>query len=747
MSELRLDSSTYSDNELANSGASSPTTGEFVVVTSAVPDPPSDIGAVQEASTSEAAKSEPQNNETQTNIVDSSSEPSTTEDTSVKNDSSAEVEEKPLKYHYECKFLEERYIAGSWETIEAGTAPPPDPPSSSGSGEYSNYPLCLITEYRSSGKFRDRKLQVKSDALKRVIRRCLGDRDAAWKVDEDDDVECSWPWEPWVKGLKCFKAEKTRLEGLIDKNGGKKDNTNKDWEEMMTCGVLIETLETYHASTIRAMKEITSKGFVTYANLWTVYETYQELYMFDKDTQKHRCYEFKSGEYETSDGSPAAFKIIHRHVDYDGTNFGWVDKCTQISEFRGRKKISSLPIFPLLYHPNKEAIREELLATGRKFESMKGTHYMRYGPPIKPGEVEGVSQRMMVDMAEYEKAPSLDEVIEPKEQSELEVLHALKAGGYLVPSDNAEDTEQGSEADEVYCDDKSRIPLDDCFLLLTNNCVGAFNFNTKQWAAVDVNQLSPPTWNQNAFDLLVLDEARKDLVRALMEQHIEDSSAQETTFDDIIPGKGKGLVYVLHGPPGVGKTLTAEAVSEYIKSPLYSVSAGQLGTTPDAMERDLNRIFDLAARWNAVVLIDEADVFMEARGLHEIERNAIVSVFLKALEYYKGIIFLTTNRVKSFDDAFKSRIHIALRLSELDLPTRTKIWQTFINRLRASASGRKVDLTDEDVLKLAEREVNGREIKNAIKSAQGLARRKGENLNVQHLTQVLEIQGSFLGDT
>ena len=73
-----------------------------------------------------------------------------------------------------------------------------------------------------------------------------------------------------------------------------------------------------------------------------------------------------------------------------------------------------------------------------------------------------------------------------------------------------------------------------------------------------------------------------------------------------------------------------------------------------------------------------------SRGPHEIERNASVSVFLKVLEYYKGIIFLSTNRVVSFNDAFRSRIHIALRFDELDLQTRTKIWQAFIGRLRQS---------------------------------------------------------------
>jgi len=114
--------------------------------------------------------------------------------------------------------------------------------------------------------------------------------------------------------------------------------------------------------------------------------------MFDKVNRKHRCYEFKSSDYyRPSDCMTGGYlRIYYRHVDYDGTNFGFIDGSCMIPEFRGRKNISSLPIFPLEFHQNKKVIRENLLATGRKFESMRGIHYMRYGLSIRPGEVEGV---------------------------------------------------------------------------------------------------------------------------------------------------------------------------------------------------------------------------------------------------------------------------------------------------------------------------------------------------------------------
>lgn len=60
------------------------------------------------------------------------------------------------------------------------------------------------------------------------------------------------------------------------------------------------------------------------------------------------------------------------------------------------------------------------------------------------------------------------------------------------------------------------------------------------------------------------------------------------------------------------------------------------------------------------MLLDEADVFLERRVNNDIKRNAMVGVFLRLLEYHQGILFLTTNRVSTFDDAFNSRISVKM---------------------------------------------------------------------------------------
>jgi SpoVK/Ycf46/Vps4 family AAA+-type ATPase len=183
-------------------------------------------------------------------------------------------------------------------------------------------------------------------------------------------------------------------------------------------------------------------------------------------------------------------------------------------------------------------------------------------------------------------------------------------------------------------------------------------------------------------------------------------------FKDIISDKSGGCVFLLHGPPGVGKTLTCEAISEHLHKPLYSVTVGELGTTAVDLERKLNRILEVADSWKAVILIDEADVFMEKRNTQNIERNAMVGIFLRLLERYHGIMFLTTNRASELDDAFRSRISMIIPFKEFDISTRIKVWQ---NLLKCAG----FNMPDTDINLLADTHaINGRQIKNAIRLVQ-----------------------------
>lgn len=167
------------------------------------------------------------------------------------------------------------------------------------------------------------------------------------------------------------------------------------------------------------------------------------------------------------------------------------------------------------------------------------------------------------------------------------------------------------------------------------------------------------------------------------------------------------------------------------------MSAGDLGINPDQVETKLTNILEMIAKWNAVLLLDECDVFLEARSAHDLERNKLVSIFLRVLEYYEGLLFLTTNRIDNIDAAFQSRIHISMAYPDLTVESRRHIWTNFLKGLDAQTAG---GFGEKDLDELATVKLNGRQIKNVLKSAALLAARKKDKLGRKYVDTVLAIE-------
>ncbi|KAK4061556.1 uncharacterized protein Triagg1_10265 [Trichoderma aggressivum f. europaeum] len=287
-------------------------------------------------------------------------------------------------------------------------------------------------------------------------------------------------------------------------------------------------------------------------------------------------------------------------------------------------------------------------------------------------------------------------------------------------------------------------PPDENFIHLAPLTLKAYNLKKKKWMNVKLDGLRQVSWNTRAFERLVLNKKTKRLIQALISNQIE---AEKST--DLISGKGNGLIMLLHGGPGTGKTLTAESVAEIARKPLYPVTCGDIGTKPEEVENYLEYVLHLGKTWGCVVLLDEADVFLEQRGLEDLHRNALVSVFLRVLEYYDGILILTSNRVGTFDEAFKSRIQLAIHYGSLTTHQRTKIWENFVDRLRElNEEGIDFDDLEDNIEQLAKKEMNGREIRNAITTARQYARWERQQdqrfkLNYNVVKEVIETAGEF----
>ncbi|ROT37782.1 P-loop containing nucleoside triphosphate hydrolase protein, partial [Sodiomyces alkalinus F11] len=246
----------------------------------------------------------------------------------------------------------------------------------------------------------------------------------------------------------------------------------------------------------------------------------------------------------------------------------------------------------------------------------------------------------------------------------------------------------------------------------------AFALDQKAWVhGVRISQLEEVQWRGDPFQSLQFSDEAKNLVERLVRGF---NNRKGDVYDDIIEGKGKGLIFLLHGPPGLGKTLTAESVAVSAHRPLYRVTTGELSTDVQVLEKQLTDIFRLGARWRAVVLLDEADVLMTKRTVQDLHRNAIVAVFLRLLEYYRGMLFLTTNRRDDFDEAFHSRIHVSLEYGLLNPAWRTNIWREHVER--ASQLNKIPNLwTQEIFAALGKLETNGRDIKNFARTAYAFA--------------------------
>lgn len=167
------------------------------------------------------------------------------------------------------------------------------------------------------------------------------------------------------------------------------------------------------------------------------------------------------------------------------------------------------------------------------------------------------------------------------------------------------------------------------------------------------------------------------------------------------------------------------------------MSAGDLGDDPSTFESNLVRVLELSTRWGAVLVIDECDVFLEKRTPSDLARNKLVSVLLRQLEYFQGVMFLTTNRVAAFDPAFESRIHLTIHYPKLDFDGRRHIWRTFVKPDEASYTS---DIQEADLDKLAQAELNGRQIKNVVQTSRLLAARDKSPLSMDHIAVVLRVK-------
>ncbi len=225
-----------------------------------------------------------------------------------------------------------------------------------------------------------------------------------------------------------------------------------------------------------------------------------------------------------------------------------------------------------------------------------------------------------------------------------------------------------SECDAYGAEVESPLFEDDQFGLLPEIPVQRyFDLSLQDFIWIHANNVEPYKYDKELPKKMVLPEDHRDLLDILT----TDISAFTS---DIVEGKSAGNIIMCVGSPGLGKTLTAEVYAGVIERPLYSIHAGALGTNADDIEKNLRTILTRAKRWNCVLLLDEADVFVMQRGA-SLTQNAIVAEFLRTLEYFDGLMFMTSNRGSDIDEAIIPRCAAIIHYDVPEKSDAQKIWK------------------------------------------------------------------------
>ncbi|KAK7423533.1 hypothetical protein QQX98_000991 [Neonectria punicea] len=461
--------------------------------------------------------------------------------------------------------------------------------------------------------------------------------------------------------------------------------------------------------------DLLKNDVITFDYLWALFEPGAEIYT--KADGHDRLYILSGGTYKELPDRRKLYLLPCRYIDTDGEGFGYKTTSLMIWEFENLKPIVELDVVPSRLQPGIDKIVARLTDRGREFERLKGFHHKAY-----TGTYERIHPHSGAPRKQHPIPTRLSRAAAtPGGSSGLHAMYAKHGTKTWCPFWDAKRRVSAS----------SNQQLSEGHYRLCTHTVKGFCLKAKEWGYFDIDLVKDISWSTAAFDQLVLPHDYKRVIRAFVDAQMSGLD----DFDDVIKGKGRGIIMLLSGEPGTGKTLTSESVAETMQKPLYGMSAGELGNAAGEVEDSLHRVLELSTRWGAVLLLDECDVFLERRSTSDLQRNKLVSIFLRLLEYYEGVMFLTTNRVTSFDPAFESRIHLTIHYPNLDFNSRLHIWQTFVKR-SSEGSG----ISESELAELALEELNGRQIKNVVKTARLLAASERTSLSLGHVKTVFKIK-------
>ncbi|KAM0277129.1 hypothetical protein ACHAO9_012639 [Fusarium lateritium] len=379
--------------------------------------------------------------------------------------------------------------------------------------------LVLIRSYDTSKELISTRLEIRSPHLRKALQKVIKSYpgvlfDTPDKIILDDD-------EVW-----CIFYYRVELDTYASSS-----NDPQLREHMTLCLQYMGRKFQSEISRFNATAENRkSTAGLDFKSLWMVFKPgslfYQKVDNMDTVVVLHDALLMDKDEENEH------WSLNVKRVKCNGTHMGYVYSYVDVGKYDGIVPFTSLRIFPIVFHQERERIENFLVERGRKYLSLTGIRHCQYRGIAKLNRLAepttrsyllartAVQQRIMVDFEEfYETA--------------------------LQPVFDDSEDELGAVADDLKFTDKQ--------FLVCDHEIPGYTLINKQWGFFSVQNVEPVELTQDAFHKLVLPVEKKEILSSL----ISSRDVEGFTTDDFIEGKGRGLIVLLHGPPGVGKTFTA----------------------------------------------------------------------------------------------------------------------------------------------------------------------------------------------
>ncbi|KAI8654379.1 AAA domain-containing protein [Fusarium sp. Ph1] len=502
---------------------------------------------------------------------------------------------------------------------------------------------------------------------------------------------------------------------------------------------------------VDAERERHARGYASFDMLWLLYKPGADMYFDRWNINEHEPFVMTGVEFTFINDAADFYKVRLWNMDADFDRVGPAPWEFKVDRFPGERKIVDLPAFPCEYLHFSEDVESESIPAIKKHLVNRGKKWYSLRREVRPYHFDGFTTTFprksfndlaIVDSRPFPRHPEdrkilIDSIAHPSsplkicscEKCEERIYrHAVKPKFVGYSNINPQSVETLTEHQYFLCD----------------SIVEAFLFKAKSWRYLHVDGFQEASFDGPLFDDLVLKDSSKMYIQDLAKPYIrgiqenkpqkqlrsglgqihKPSKQKQPWSPEATTIKGDGLTMLLHGRPGVGKSYTAECIAQYTRRPLLSLDTSDLGPRPDRKDESLVRWFKLAEKWGAIVLIDDAEVFLD------FGRTDLVANFLRASSYFKGILILTTNRLKAFDHVLMSHVNAQILYPHFDDEERTKLWGHFFQKLEADADVNMSVMEEvKDYVKSEEiqaLEWNGREIQSAFQVAVKLAEAKGE---------------------